>query len=305
MDLVVLFFDKFLVGPIASGAGTLLTSLDAQMAAKISEAVPAALPPASPVRQFIVAWLVLTLGALAFYFFFSTLNFYLLHRTLGNLNHAPFKNQVRMEISMACRAIPWMGLLTAPIVVLECQGYSRLYGPGTDVGYADYGHAYTLATCAIFLVFTDGCIYFIHRALHWPMFYKTLHKDHHKWKSPTPFASHAFHPVDGWAQSVPYHVFAFIVPMHKVVFLALFVFVNVWTVSIHDGVTAYPFKFLNGAAHHTYHHKDFNYNYGQYFVFWDWLGGTLRDPYAPGRLLDPAQWEKKKTTGVAAMKKED
>ena len=51
MDLVVLFFDKFLVGPIASGAGTLLTSLDAQMAAKISEAVPAALPPASPVRQ--------------------------------------------------------------------------------------------------------------------------------------------------------------------------------------------------------------------------------------------------------------
>jgi len=23
----------------------------------------------------------------------------------------------------------------------------------------------------------------------------------------------------------------------------------------------------------------FNYNYGQYFVFWDHLGGTFRDPF--------------------------
>ena len=67
--------------------------------------------------------------------------------------------------------------------------------------------------------------------------------------------------------------------------MGLFIFVNVWTVSIHDGVSAYPIKWLNGAAHHTYHHKDFNYNYGQYFVFWDKWGGTLRDPYEPGRLL--------------------
>ena len=65
-----------------------------------------------------------------------------------------------------------MGLLTAPIVVLECQGYSRLYGPGTDLGYADFGHVYTLLTAIIFLVFTDCCIYFIHRALHFGIIYK-------------------------------------------------------------------------------------------------------------------------------------
>ena len=130
-----------------------------------------------------------------------------------------------------------------------------------------------------FLLFTDGCIYFIHRILHKGWFYKVLHKDHHLWKNPTPFASHAFHPVDGWVQSVPYHLFAFFIPMHKVIFLSLFVFVNIWTVSIHDGASFLPPSWLNGAAHHTYHHKDFLYNYGQYFVFWDWLGGTLRDPY--------------------------
>jgi len=192
-------------------------------------------------------------------------------------------------------AIPIMGLLTAPIVVLECQGYSQLYGPGTAHGYSDYGHVYTIVTAAIFLLFTDMCIYWIHRGLHMKPFYQTLHKDHHKWKSPTPFASHAFHPVDGWVQSVPYHVFAFVVPMHKLVFLGLFIFVNIWTVSIHDGASISPPKWLNGAAHHTYHHKDFNYNYGQYFVFWDWLGGTIRDPYEKGRILHVPEESKKDT----------
>jgi Delta7-sterol 5-desaturase len=32
---------------------------------------------------------------------------------------------------------------------------------------------------------------------------------------PTPWASHAFHPVDGFLQSTPYHVYAFLFPMNK------------------------------------------------------------------------------------------
>src|SRR5690554_896974 len=46
--------------------------------------------------------------------------------------------------------------------------------------------------------------------------------------------SHAFHPLDGFSQSVPYHIFVFIFPLNKFVYLALFILVNVWTVSIHD-----------------------------------------------------------------------
>ena len=52
---------------------------------------------------------------------------------------------------------------------------------------------------------------------------------------PTPFASYAFHPLDGHLQAIPYHLFVYMFPMHKLTFLALFLFVNVWTVSIHDG----------------------------------------------------------------------
>jgi hypothetical protein len=35
------------------------------------------------------------------------------------------------------------------------------------------------------------------------LLYGTIHKPHHLWKLPTPFASHAFHPCDGVAQSMP------------------------------------------------------------------------------------------------------
>lgn len=49
---------------------------------------------------------------------------------------------------------------------------------------------------------------------------------------PTPFASHAFHPVDGYLQSVPYHLFIFLFPLHRWLYLALFVFVNFWSILV-------------------------------------------------------------------------
>lgn len=67
----------------------------------------------------------------------------------------------------------------------------------------------------------------------------------------------------------------------QAVYLSLFVFVNIWTISIHDGDDRIPgplMPLLNGAAHHVDHHLSFNYNYGQYFTLWDRLGGSYRYP---------------------------
>lgn len=110
-----------------------------------------------------------------------------------------------------------------------------------------------------------------------------FHKPHHVWKIPTPFASHAFHPVDGFLQGLPYHIYPFLFPLHKVLYLALYVFVNIWTISIHDGDYRVPNlmePIINGSAHHTDHHLFFDYNYGQYFTLWDRIGGSYRYPSA-------------------------
>ena len=142
------------------------------------------------------------------------MNYVFLYDQKGNLDHRPEPGQVWREIEMSLKAIPQMAVLTAPFIVAECRGYSKLYGPGTADGYMDYGHAYNLLSVVLFIAFTDMAIYWIHRWLHSKFFYKWLHKDHHIWKSPTPMASHAFHPIDGWVQSVPYHIFVFVVPMY-------------------------------------------------------------------------------------------
>ena len=98
---------------------------------------------------------------------------------------------------------------------------------------------------------------------------------------PTPFSAYAFHPLDGYLQSVPYHLFIFLFPIQRHLYLGLFVFVNFWSILIHDSdmITGHPLeKVINGPAHHTLHHLYFTCNYGQYFTWADKYGGSYKHP---------------------------
>jgi len=167
-----------------------------------------------------------------------------------------------------------MAIFTAPLFWLEVQGYSKMYDSTSD----GPGLWYNFFQFPLFICFTDYFIYWIHRGLHHPLVYKHLHKPHHKWIMPTPYASHAFHPVDGFAQSVPYHAFPFVFPLQKWAYVVLFVFINIWTIMIHDGEFVSHNPVINGAACHTIHHLEFLGNYGQFTTLPDRLGGTYKKP---------------------------
>ena len=170
--------------------------------------------------------------------------------------------------------MPGMALLTAACFAAEVKGYAKFYDTPDEAPF----YAYNYLQFPLFILFTDCLIYFIHRGLHHPRVYKTLHKAHHKWIMPTPFASHAFHPIDGFAQSLPYHIFPFIFPLQKFAYIALFGFINIWTIMIHDGEYIANSPIINGAACHSAHHMYFNFNYGQFTTLWDRLGGSYRKP---------------------------
>ncbi|KAG0370024.1 c-5 sterol desaturase [Gamsiella multidivaricata] len=158
------------------------------------------------------------------------------------------------------------------------------------------GWGYTAVSIVCFLLFTDFGIYWIHRWLHHPLLYKRLHKPHHKWIIPTPFSSHAFHFMDGYLQSVPYHLFVYMMPMQKYIYLVMFASVNFWSVLIHDGEYLVSNPVINSAAHHAVHHLYFNYNYGQYLTLWDRIGLSYRKPdasmYDPSLRMDKTVWKK-------------
>ncbi|KAI8975330.1 hypothetical protein BDF20DRAFT_906704 [Mycotypha africana] len=209
------------------------------------------------------------------YFITATLSYYYVFDH-DYMKHPKFlKNQIRLEINCAASAVPWMTLLTLPCFAGEIFGKSLLYG---DVPKTAFDWIYLILSVPSFLFFTDCGIYWFHRWMHHPRLYRYLHKLHHKWVIPTPFASHAFNPVDGFLQSLPYHLYAYFIPMHKYLYLSMFVFVNFWTVMIHDGEFISHSEIINTSAHHFVHHVYFNYNYGQYFTLWDRIGSSHRQP---------------------------
>lgn len=229
----------------------------------------------SILRQSLSIFIITAIFGWLLYFIAASIS-YVLVFDKKIFNHPRYlKNQIWLEIHRAVTAIPIMVLLTLPFFVLELQGFSKLY---MNVDESTGGWKAILFQVPSFILFTDCGIYFIHRWLHWPSIYKKLHKPHHKWIVCTPFASHAFHPVDGWAQSLPYHWFPFLFPLHKVSYLFLFTFVNFWTVMIHDGQYLSNDPVVNGTACHTVHHLYFNYNYGQFTTLWDRLGRSYRRP---------------------------
>ena len=255
-------------------------------------------------RQCLSLIITTLVGVHLLYFIFSTFSYYFVFDH-AMMKHPRFlKNQVRQEITMSLQSFPVMMLLTLPWFEGEVLGYSKLYDNIDEYGWAwfflsipAYAVFSTFSASLTsflnsnsifrFLVFTDYCIYWIHRLEHHPRIYKHVHKPHHKWIIPTPFAAYAFHPVDGYLQSLPYHIFPYLFPVQKHLHLALFVGVNVWTVFIHDSdmITGHWLEnIINGPAHHTLHHLYFTVNYGQYFTWADKAGGSYRQPDSS---LDP------------------
>ncbi len=244
---------------------------------------PSDWPEADWKRQVLSLFLLMNVGAWLLYIISASLSYvFIFDRRL--LQHPLIlKNQIRREITVATCSIPFMAGPTVFIFLLEIRGYSKLYW--YDRPEQTWGNFVLEIGCSVvlFLLFTDCLIYWIHRGLHHKYVYKYLHKTHHLWKVPTPYASHAFHPIDGFLQSCPYHIYPFLFPLHKIVYLALFLAVNFWTVSIHDGDYRVPNMLkpiVNGSAHHTDHHLLYNYNYGQFFTLWDKIGGSFRTPDA-------------------------
>lgn len=253
---------------------------------------PASWPNTDITRQFIEMFLVLAIGGELFYFFSSGVDYVFFYDKTWLSHKKMLKNQISREVFSATTSAPFIAMLMTPFMVAEWRGYSKLYeDPSANGGV--WG---MLLSIALFILWTDFAIYWIHRFLHtFPSLYKYVHKEHHVWIIPTPWAAIAFHPLDGWAQELPYLAFPFLWPLQKHLYIVLYVFILSWTVSIHDRINVVDNYVINSAAHHDLHHRKFDYNYGQYFTFWDRIGGSHMDVDLSGQdkdALPPASSKK-------------
>lgn len=163
--------------------------------------------------------------------------------------------------------------MTAPLYALIVSGRSKVY---FDV--AEHGIPYLLFSSALLLVLTELLVYWAHRLLHLPALYTRLHVYHHQFRTPSPWTSMAFHPLDSFMQAAPHHLCAFLFPMHVGVYFSAIMFLQVWSTLIHDRVSWTRTPLLNYTAHHTAHHRFNGYNYGQFFTICDRAFGTYKSP---------------------------
>ncbi|UQA59226.1 sterol desaturase family protein [Polyangium aurulentum] len=198
--------------------------------------------------------------------------------------YTPPPGENRRAVLLSLANVIGGAALVCPMYLLVATGHTRVY-----FAVEERGVAWLLASALLLLFFVETLVYWIHRALHTPLLYRLLHRPHHAFRVPNALASFAFHPLDAFAQSLPIHVFALLVPTHIAVYLGFLSVTMVWTFLIHLRVPLVRWRGINNTSHHTVHHWFQKYNLGQFFTLWDRIGGTYRSPDAlPAHLAPPA-----------------
>jgi len=156
------------------------------------------------------------------------------------------------------------------------EGWTQVYYTLEDIG----GVMPYISWLFVYLALVEIGIYWMHRTLHTNKFlYKHVHALHHKYKTAemlSPWASIAFHPLDGILQASPYVFWLLVVPCHYLTHVALLFFTAIWATYIHDALDIWNVDPIMGSKYHTIHHTHYMYNFGQVFIFCDAFWGTLR-----------------------------
>jgi len=142
---------------------------------------------------------------------------------------------------------------------------------------ADFGTPYFLFSIILMIVLHDAYFYWTHRLIHHPALFPYVHRTHHKFKTPTPWASFAFHPWEAVISLGIVPLIIFTIPFHQGALVCFISFMVLNNVLIHLGYEIrglWLSKIQNSSAEHDRHHLKGHGNYGLYFTIWDRLMGT-------------------------------
>ena len=155
---------------------------------------------------------------------------------------------------------------------------------GWTLGYFNvdqYGWAYLAASVGVLAIVHDSYYYWAHRAMHHPLVFRHVHKLHHTFTNPTPFASYAFHPLEAIVEMAWYAPLAFVLPVHPYAAGAYLVFLTFFNVISHLGYEFYQpgvAKWFITSTHHNMHHARGKGHFMLYFNLWDrWMGTNAKD----------------------------
>lgn len=182
------------------------------------------------------------------------------------------KGQFRREVTWSMITSFIFALAGAISLLLWQKGYSKIYIKWND---------HPLWWLPVSLVFALGLhetyYYWLHRCMHYPAIFRIVHKIHHNSSITSPWTAFSFHPIEGFFQAIFLPLLLLILPINEYVLLLQLTIMTFSSVINHLDIEIYPAgfnknfigKWMIGATHHSLHHRQYKYNYGLYFTFWD------------------------------------
>jgi sterol desaturase/sphingolipid hydroxylase (fatty acid hydroxylase superfamily) len=271
------------------------------------------LPDVEVMKTLAWGWILrlFIVNCLAVFLFYSAFEYRLyMARTQGNRfkYHAKFPNDQK-NTAFLFRSQNLEGIIRGfgtgvPIWTAYEVGILFAFANGYAPWIAFAQHPFYLGCVALLVpIFHEFHFFCIHRMIHWPPLYRSVHSVHHHSVNPSPWSSLSMHPVEQllYFSSSLIHV---IIPSNPVLALYQLHYAGFGAVVGHIGFdkieTGKESAFDSHAYGHYLHHKHFEVNYGDGLVPLDKLFGTWHDgsPGAEARMN--ARYEKRKARLSAA-----
>lgn len=200
---------------------------------------------------------------------------------VGKTHYAPpasldVKRHVHRELKYSLITILIFGLVNGVLYFTGWIGASQVY-----YRLHDYSMLWFWLSIPVMLLLHDTFFYWLHRAMHMPLLFKTMHSVHHQSTHPTAFAAYSFHPTEALAEALIVVMIVYLIPTHPLsilIFQTISTAINVYG---HCGKEFYPKgtgthwlgRWVNTSTTHASHHLRGRDNYGLYLLLWDrWMG---------------------------------
>ena len=237
------------------------------------------LPDFSSLLGFLGAVVVIFLVIIGRYFLIAGSFYLFFHRWKGErfrgnkINERDYKkDQFRKEVRWSMITTGIFAVAGALTALLWQKGYTKIY---LDVN--EYPLWWLPLSLLIAMLLHETYYYWLHRWMHQPAIFRIVHKVHHDSNITSPWTAFSFHPLEGLIQALFLPLLILFLPMHLYVLIIQLTLMTFSSVINHLDIEIYPKgfhkhlmgKWMIGATHHSLHHKQFRYNYGLYFTFWD------------------------------------
>jgi len=191
----------------------------------------------------------------------------------------PSPEDVRCEIMLTLKGIATASFPPTLSLWLSQHGYSQAY-----CGVGDMGWGYLLLSGFMIWILTDFWSWGYHYCGHYFTSMWAVHRHHHKFHNPSPFAVIADEPLDQVIRALPMVLFPMLAPTNMdLMFFQFGVLFYAYGVYLHWGYDMeWPnahTPFINTSYQHFAHHQlsimNKPYHTGFFFKIWDDLAGSV------------------------------